>query len=480
MSGIVGILNLDGAPIDPDLLARMTNYMAFRGPDNLDNWSDGPVGFGHTLLRTTFESENEGGVSTLDNQVFITADVRLDGRDELADKVRSRGRQVSGDATDVDLVLHAYHLWGRSALEHILGDFAFAIWDGRCRELFCAHDHFGVVPFYYARVKNCLVFSNTLNAVRLHPAVSDKLNDQALGDFLLCGMNMELDTTTFTDVKRLPPAHSLSVAEGKLQVRPYFRLPTEQEYVRYKRPQDYIEHFRVLFEQAMADRLRTDRVGTALSGGMDSPSIAVTAHKILQSRGRPFDLRTYTIIYEDLIHDDEGHFAGLVADKMGSATEYLVAEDYLKAEPAQQSTYLLPEPLFIPSQVAECDIATRVASFSRTMLGGFGADPLLNPVPTYDYWCRLLKTRQWDLLFQDLWRYVKAGRIPPLGLRSRLRGLVRKEEPLVTIPDWIQPELAARAGLQTRSIAPRRDRKSSAWPLRHDERSPLVEYLCLV
>ncbi|MCB0185331.1 MAG: asparagine synthetase B, partial [Caldilineaceae bacterium] len=333
MSGILGVINLDGAPVDRKQLVQMTNYMAFRGPDHQDIWLKQQVGFGHTLLRTTFEAEREQGITTLDGQVWITADVRLDGREELIGKLAAKGRQLEAQVTDVELVLHAYHLWGEDALDHLMGDFAFGIWDERAQRLFCAHDHFGVVPFYYAKVKNCLIFSNTLNALRLHPAVSDTLNEQTIGDFLLVGYYPNLTTTTFADIQRLPPAHSLVWAGDALAIRRYYQLTEETNSVHYRRPAEYIQHFQSIFDQAVADRLRTAKAGTFLSGGMDSTSIAVTAQALLRATGKPFDFRAYTIVYEHLVTDQEGYYAGLVAEASAIPIEYLVAETYLQAPP---------------------------------------------------------------------------------------------------------------------------------------------------
>ncbi len=108
MSGIVGILNGDGQPIDPALLQQMMELMAFRGPDGWDTWNDGYVGFGHALLRTTWESAKERQPHSLDGKVWITGDIRLDWREDLIDQLRASRRNLEKDVTDVDLVLHAY------------------------------------------------------------------------------------------------------------------------------------------------------------------------------------------------------------------------------------------------------------------------------------------------------------------------------------------------------------------------------------
>ena len=150
MSGFVGIVNLDNKPIDDRLLGRMTGFMAFRGPDRQRTWHNGSVGFGHALAITTNESERECQPLTLDRQIWIVADARIDARADLLAQLAEKGEAAPGDTTDVELVLRAYRAWGRACVDHLLGDFAFAIWDAPRRELFCARDHLGVKSFFYA------------------------------------------------------------------------------------------------------------------------------------------------------------------------------------------------------------------------------------------------------------------------------------------------------------------------------------------
>src|SRR5207245_9552075 len=130
----------------------------------------------------------------LAGQMWIVADARVDAQAELIRELAARGEHVDKGVTDVELLLRAYGTWGEECVEHLLGDFAFAVWDGPRRRLFCARDHLGVKPLYYAHIGQSVVFSNTLDCVRLHPGVSTKLNDSALADFLLFGLNLEPGT----------------------------------------------------------------------------------------------------------------------------------------------------------------------------------------------------------------------------------------------------------------------------------------------
>src|SRR5260221_3967749 len=149
MSGIAGIVNLDGATVDRLLLKQMSDHLTVRGRDAENMWIEGNVGFGHTMLRTTWESEHESQPLSLDGQVWITADARVDDRESLVEKLKSKGQEVTCAAPDVELILRAYHAFGEQCVDHLLGDFAFAIWDRNLRRIFCARDHLGIKPFYY-------------------------------------------------------------------------------------------------------------------------------------------------------------------------------------------------------------------------------------------------------------------------------------------------------------------------------------------
>ena len=406
-------------------------------------------------MRTTRESENERQPLGLDGEVWITGDIRLDRRQELIDRLRASGRNLENDAPDVNLLLHAYWVWGEACLERLSGDFAFAIWDDRRQRLFCARDQFGIVPFYYTEIGNSLIFSNHLNCVRLHPEVSDRLNDSAIADFLLFNMNMDVATTTFADIQKLPPAHTLIWYEGNVRVRRYWQLPEGVEYLRYQHPEEYVEQFRELFERAVADRLRTNNAGTHLSGGMDSTSIAVTAYKLMTATGSPVDFRAYAIVYKHLIPDDEGDYATQVAEMAGFPIEYLVAEDYIGQAPREHPEYIYPEPLLIPEQVAEVEIKRRIAGYSRVLLAGFGGDPALYPAPSSQ-----------DKL---LLGYIRSLRTR-VRLRTRLRQWLKREQQdrqKIDFPDWFNPDFAERMQLKGRleerlTALPQRDRYGMA------------------
>ena len=96
------------------------------------------------------------------------------------------------------------------------------------RHLFCARDHLGVKPLFYAHLGQKLIFSNTLDCIRQHPAVSERLNDLAIADFLLFDLNQDLATTSFADIQRIPPAHSAKWSALGAQLCRYWTLPIDE------------------------------------------------------------------------------------------------------------------------------------------------------------------------------------------------------------------------------------------------------------
>jgi asparagine synthase (glutamine-hydrolysing) len=450
MSGIVGILNLDGAPVAPKLLQQMTDLMQFRGPDAQQIWIEGDIGLGHTLLKTTLEAEYERQPLTLDGQVWMVADARIDGRADLVGKLGLEDQFKTGTLTDAELILAAYQTWGEDCLQHLIGDFAFAIWDGPQQKLFCARDHFGIKPFYYSHLGNVFIFSNTLNSIRLHPGVSKQLNEQAIADFLLFDMNYDPQTTTFKDIQRLPIAHCLTLQQGQLQQRRYWSLPMPS-LLRYAKPTDYLEHFQERMNLAVGDRLRCPKVAVFMSGGLDSTTIAATALEVTTNRSQPLDLQAYTCVYDTLIPDQERYYSGLAAQQLKIPIHYQNLDDYgMKYAGWPRPELATPEPCHNPKALANYDHFQQVLSHSRVILSGDGGDEALRCSTFLDCLSFMpLSEAISDVGRSLLWRSL----FPPLGSRLlyRLRRKYNRNHFLdLPLPEWLDPGLVQRQQLADR------------------------------
>jgi asparagine synthase (glutamine-hydrolysing) len=440
MSGIAGMIHLDGRPADRALIESLTASLAFRGPDGQRVWTGASVALGHTLHKTTFEAESECQPASLDGQVWIAADARIDARQDL---VRELGLPQSAlTRPDCELILHAYARWGEDSVSHLVGDFAFAIWDARSRKLFCARDPFGVKPFYYAHIAGTLVFSNTLDCIRRHPAVSDKLNELAIADFLLFDFNQDSATTTFADIRRLPPAHVLVATADRVHARPYWSLP-EGERIRYRRTRDYVEHFRCLLEAATGDRLRTKRAAVFMSGGLDSPAVAAFARKA--SPGT--ELHAHTFVYDWLIPDEERRFAGLVAKSLGIPNTVTPLDWHRPYDRIENSA--TPEPWHDP--LGQAIYRKPIAAETPVILTGQGADPLLCVSPLMN-WAAVRAIPPVHTAL-NLARYIWDRRaLPKCSVRSTLRHMLGcLSQPQAELPAWLNADLIHRCRLAERT-----------------------------
>lgn len=443
MSGIVGIVNLDGASADPRLLARLTGTLETAGPDRQSVWLDGAVGLGHAWLKTSDDAAPETQPLTLDGRTWITADARIDGREDLIRELGAHGAHELGAATDAALILHGYRVWGESCVDHLLGDFALAIWDGPRRRLFCARDHFGVKPFFYAETPGGIVVSTSLDCVRRHPSVSAALDERAIGDFLRVGGLEDPALTCFAAVRRLPAAHVL-IADVRPRTRRYWTLPVDGE-IRYRRGADYVMRFTEILTQAVRDRLRSRSVGVLMSGGLDSTTVAATARRCLAAGPAPFDLRAYTTVCERVLADPERRYAQLAADALAMPIHFRVVDDYEVFARWDKAELRRPEPESDPLLALHVDQLGDAAAHGRVLLTGYGVDPAVRlPI---GYALDLVRQRQLLRLAMEVGRYVThCRRLPRIKLGGHARrwlGLARSTPE--SSPAWLAPSLGVRA-----------------------------------
>jgi asparagine synthase (glutamine-hydrolysing) len=293
VSAIFGVYGLNGQPVAPGL-AAMHRCLGHRGPDGSGLWQQEMVGIGHQLMRTGTSS---GRLPLVDDERFaITADARIDNRHDL---IGVLGLAAGADSLhDADVILAAYQRWGDRTPEHLIGDFAFAIWDRTRQTLFCARDQVGIRPFYYCHDRDRrFVFASEIKAILAHPEVPRRISERKIADHLTRRF-ADVQSTFYEDIRRLPPAHSLTVRRGAIELRRYWSLDCARE-LRLANADEYAEAFREIFVDAVRSRTRNVvAVGSTLSGGLDSSSIACAADLLLSDQQRP--LRTFSAIFPSL------------------------------------------------------------------------------------------------------------------------------------------------------------------------------------
>ncbi len=278
-----------GAPVRAELVAHLKAMLAAlpgRDTDVDATWTDGvaylgwrgdapaPGGHGRRAL-----SVDPGA------RLAVAASARLDERGALCDAEGVPHPERAGLA-DSDLVRRAYSRWGAGCPEHLLGDYAFAAWDARLRTLFCARDHIGARPLYYALTAEHVAFASDVNAVLEAPGVCAELDPAAVATHLVDGRRPFGPHTFFRAVRRLPAGHAMTVRNGEPRVRRWWR-PEDTPPATVRDEDSLGEAFRELYARAVGARVRGDRpVGVHLSGGLDSSSTCVLAARELRRTGR--------------------------------------------------------------------------------------------------------------------------------------------------------------------------------------------------
>jgi asparagine synthase (glutamine-hydrolysing) len=305
--------------------------------------------------------------------------------------------------TDAESILHAYEKWGDDCVKHLFGDFAFAIWDDRRQRLFCARDHFGVKPLFYSHTGDTFNFSSILNELK----VSTTLNEIAIGDYLLFGVNQDQSTTIFKDIQRLPPGHTLIVENNQIKIQRYWTpsLPAE---IRFRDPDSYVERFTELLTRAVTDRLHTDRVAISMSGGLDSTSLAAIASEHAEVAG-------FTVVYGSLIPDEEHRYSSLAAGHLGIAITHLNADAYSLFDGEMDQA----EPFLISPLTGQFnDLLRLCADFAPVAVTGYDGDSFMNE--------------------------------PRVKIRTRIGRMLRKNDYHGFFPEWIDEEFSLRTNLRER------------------------------
>jgi asparagine synthase (glutamine-hydrolysing) len=295
MSGICGLYYRDEKPAEGAALSAMLEKISHRGPDARQVWRDGSVGFGQCMLHTTPESIHERLPSvTPDGSLAITADARIDNRAELISALDL----TSADVPDSALILAGYQKWGEECPTRLIGDFAFAIWDRRRQTVFCACDPVGVRSFYYYETAGIFAFASEIKALLVLSEVPCRLNELRVAEYLVT-LFEDRAGTFYEGIRRLPGACTMTVMRERSAVRQYWALDPKRE-LRLHSDQEYVEAFRELFSEAVRCRTRSAfPVGAALSGGLDSSSIACLARN---QCGGP--IRTFSLVFPDLPSED--------------------------------------------------------------------------------------------------------------------------------------------------------------------------------
>jgi asparagine synthase (glutamine-hydrolysing) len=455
MCGIVGIVGL-GAPVDVSVLQRMNDRQAHRGPDgegflldhtfvaHTDRWDKRTpvsVGLGHRRLAILDLSDRGLQPMTVANSdVWLVFNGEIYNHRELRAELETHGYCFE-TRTDTEVLLQAYRHWGEACLSRLDGMFAFALWDGHRRRLFCARDRLGIKPFYYATPRGAFIFASEMKALLAFPGLDATPDDDAVLGFLIHSNCDYGERTLLRTIKALPPAHSLTldIDMGRFSTCSYWQLAPHQMNGAPDRAR--IEALEDLLVQTTRSHLISDvRVGSCLSGGLDSSTIACLIGKLWREQpeaaaalGDRFYTFTSCWSYGEL---DEREYALATANAVG-AQPHLVfpsAQDFWDS--FEQMAWHQDMPFGTLSFYSQWRVlrAAKEAGV-KVVLDGQGGDEVFGGYAKfrYAYLASLLRAGRFARLTQELGATLLQGDLYVLDIRRGYRYLPNRLRRLLGI-----------------------------------------------
>ncbi|MCA1907392.1 MAG: asparagine synthase (glutamine-hydrolyzing) [Magnetospirillum sp.] len=383
MCGIAGILSSQ-RPVNPAAVQAMTQAMAHRGPDGSGLWEspDGQLALGHRRLAIIDPTPASAQPFAAAAQV-LTFNGEIYNYREIRQELQTRGHIFFTEG-DVEVIVAAWRQWGEACVKFFNGMFAFALWDETKGQLFCARDRFGEKPFLYVTGDGVFAFASEYRALLSLQHVSADLDQNRLARFLVSpadGLDRG-ETTVFTAIRQLPPAHVMVV--DRHDPRPRLSCYWQGTPARLNRrlaPQAAADAFRDLLTDSVRLRLRSDvPVGSCLSGGLDSSAIVCLARREIGE--------------DALYHTFSGRFPGTSADEGPYMESVAAATHPLRHDVEPKPETLLAElGRFAEANELPVDSASQYAQYCvfrlarqngvKVLLDGQGADEILGGYEQY-------------------------------------------------------------------------------------------------
>ena len=373
MCGIYGGLNFSGKPVDRDLMQRMSQQVARRGPDDQGDFYQGAVALGHRRLSIIDLSANGHQPMTDVRQNFtIVFNGTIYNYPELREDLLSKGYDFQSHS-DTEVILNAYAQWGKACVEKLHGMFAFAIWDKQKQQLFLARDRMGIKPLYYFKTEREFYFASNPQALMQSEACDTRIDSASLHHMFTLHAVIPAPGTLFQGVRKCAPAHTMTLdAQGHLVEERYWDLTAQRpQIVRSDREWKDAIHDALL--QAVKKRLTIADVpvGVLLSGGLDSSLLVA----LLAEAGTK-NIKTFSIGFEDQPEEkgNEFEFSDPVAAMYATDHHKYLIPNSEVLQRLPEAVANMAEPMFGQDAVAFYLLSEQVAKSVKVVQSGQGAD----------------------------------------------------------------------------------------------------------
>ncbi len=356
-----GFAGFTGTCTDGDkVLENMMNRIIHRGPDSAGTYIDEKIHMGFRRLSIVDLNNGSQPMFNEDKSIVVTFNGEIYNYSELRADLETKGHIFANNA-DTEVLLHAYEEYGEDMVAKLRGMFAFAIWDKKTETLFAARDFFGIKPFYYALVDDCLIYGSEIKSILDHPKYKKQVNELALENYLTFQYSV-LEESFFKGIFKLMPSHYLIFKDGKLDIKRYWEPVFEPD--NNKSLDDFVNEIdNAMHDSVEAHKISDVEVGSFLSSGVDSSYVAATF------KGD----KTFTVGF-DYEKYNEVDYAKALSDKIkiDNYSKLVTSQEYWNEIPKIQ--YHMDEPLADPAAIALYFVSQTAAKHVKVALSGEGAD----------------------------------------------------------------------------------------------------------
>jgi asparagine synthase (glutamine-hydrolysing) len=397
MCGIAGIISINPQHVSTERLKRMTDAIAHRGPDAEGFWlnENNTVGLGHRRLAIIDLTENGqqpmhfSGREVEKPRYSITYNGEIYNYLELKEELKQKG-YLFRTQSDTEVILAAYDYWKEACLQQFDGMFAFALWDEKEQTLFTARDRFGEKPFYYFFDGEQFLFASEMKALWA-AGVEKSINQTMLLNYIGLGWvknPVDLSQTFYQQISSLPQSHylKLNMRDGSNEIAQYWDLDKETQSTITEA--EAVEQFQALFQTSISRRLRSDvEVGTSLSGGLDSSSIAaMMSSQIPNPIAIGSQFHVFTASFPGF-EKDETAYAKQVVDQFHLQQHLVMPTAETLVNDIELLMHIQEEPFQSSSIYAQYKVYERAKQEGiKVILDGQGADETLAGYLKYIHW----------------------------------------------------------------------------------------------
>ncbi len=442
MGGMCGIVSLDHTPIDPTLLTGMIEVMRYRGVDGVFSHFTPTTAFAHFAHHTTPTAyKTPQPLVDTASGLILMIDGRLSDREALISRLRPTEGWSDPSPSDADLILRAYLKWGRDCPQHLVGDYAFILWDARAGEMLCVRAPFGIRALHYCHKRHFFAFATDAAPLLGLPWVSREPDLLAVLKGLTATQTEDDDTGFFKDIHWLPRGHTLHLSK-KGSHHAAFWAPELSPPIRYREADQYGEHLRHLLTTIIAEGVQSAQptMGIMISGGMDSTTIAALAKPALEANGHK--LIAYNYFKQAPPTYDERPLVRLLMAEMSLETRFIEIEPYFLSLAQLAELTFAEMPSTTIMRLPTEGIEHLRSSGGKVMLAGYGGDYFFAGPALPPYLYQLLRG---DL--GVLGRFLRASGRRPESLPKQFLGAfvkpllevgLRGRKAHATLPMWIR------------------------------------------